>query len=117
MALIAASLAELKSEAKNGGEGYTHTTLVIVPPALVAQWVKEIQKTCGDKLVVDVLDANTNEKVINSQVNSSGTGCDILITTYSALDRPKPSQYLASWAWGRIVLDEQQEIRSLLLKI
>ena len=117
LALIASSLDELKIEAKNGGEGCTHTTLIIVPPALVAQWVKEIQKTCGDKLVVDVLDANTNEKVINSQVNSSGTGCDILITTYSALDRPKPSQYLANWSWGRIVLDEQQEIRSSTTKI
>ena len=58
LSLIASSLAELKREARGGGDEYTHTTLIIVPPALVAQWVKEVEKSCGTTLCVKVLDAN-----------------------------------------------------------
>jgi len=111
LSLIASSLNHLKTEARDGGNHYTHATLIIVPPALVMQWVSEIKKSCGETITVNVLDANKNT-ISNSLVKSQGLGSDIVITTYSALDKLKTSRYLAKYRWGRIVLDEQQEIRS-----
>ena len=121
LSLIACSLDELKSEARVGENTntnkHTHATLIVVPPALVAQWVSEVEKCCGDTLSVDVLDVNDNDFMKRNLVQPGGDGNDILVTTYSALDNAKTSRYLASWSWGRIVLDEQQEIRSSTTKI
>ena len=105
LCLIASTLEQLKAEAREGGDDCTHATLLILPPALVAQWRKEIEKSCGDTLTVDVLDAHA--KFIDEDiVQDQGKGPDILITTYGALEATKTSKFLASWQWGRIVLDE-----------
>ena len=105
LCLIASTLEQLKAEAREGGGDCTHATLLILPPALVAQWRKEIEKSCGDTLKVDVLDAHA--KIIDEDiVQDQGNGPDILITTYGALETTKTSKFLASWQWGRIVLDE-----------
>ena len=105
LCLIASTLEQLKAEAREGGDDCTHATLLILPPALVAQWRKEIEKSCGDTLKVDVLDAHA--KFIDEDiVQDQGKGPDILITTYGALEATKTSKFLASWQWGRIVLDE-----------
>lgn len=111
LSLIASSLVKLKKEAKEGGKDCTHATLIILPPALVMQWCNEVKKSCGESLAVSVLDANT-DKVEKGIVGSAGSGSDIIFTTYSALEKPKTSRFLSSWKWGRVVLDEQQEIRS-----
>ena len=66
---------------------------------------------------VGVLDANKDKNIDMDLVKCGGEGNDILITTYSALEKPKASQFLANWRWGRVVLDEQQEIRSSTTKI
>ena len=113
LSLVASSLDELKQEARAGGRRSTHATLIIVPPALVMQWCSEIKKSCGDALRVNVLDVNGP----NVDVQSGGSGDDIIVTTYSALEKPATSKFLASWSWGRVVLDEQQEIRSSTTKI
>lgn len=105
LCLIASTLEQLKAEAREGVDDCTHATLLILPPALVAQWRKEIEKSCGDTLKVDVLDAHS--KFIDKDiVRDQGKGPDILITTYGALEAVKTSKFLASWQWGRIVLDE-----------
>lgn len=119
LSLIACSLDELKNEARAGENTNTHThaTLIVVPPALVAQWVAEVEKCCGESLSVNVLDVNDNDFMKRNLVESGGNGNDILVTTYSALDNAKTSRYLASWTWGRIVMDEQQETRSATTKI
>lgn len=116
LCVIAASRDDLKKEAKDNGEYCTHATLIIVPPALVVQWMKEIKKSCGEKLKVAFLDARAKE-VDESMVQSCGKGTDILITTYGALETAHTSKYLANFRWGRIVLDEMQEIRSSTTKI
>jgi len=116
LCLIVSTLQQLKDEAREGGDGCTHATLLILPPALVAQWRKEIEKSCGDTLKVALLDAHAksiNEDIVVAQ----GEGPDILITTYGALEATRTSKFLASWQWGRVVLDEMQEIRSSTTKI
>ena len=121
LSLIASSLEELRHEAKNGHDGgnqCTHATLIIVPPSLVMQWFNEVKKSCGESLKVDVLDVNKSNFCINDlRIESGGKGSDILITTYNALEKSKSICYLSSWSWGRVVLDEQQEIRSSTTKI
>lgn len=111
LSLIASSMEAIKQEAREGGEHCTHATLIIVPPALVMQWCNEIKKSCGDTMKVGILDAGS-ERVDPGLVHSGGGGNDILITTYSALERPATSRFLAGRRWGRIVLDEQQNVRS-----
>ncbi|KAL7547448.1 hypothetical protein ACHAWF_010744 [Thalassiosira exigua] len=119
LALIASTLEELKREAREDASGRrTHCTLIIVPPALAVQWRNEIEKSCGTSLAVSMLDARC--RVVEPEVVGvlpGGTGCDVLITTYAALERPPTGKYLAGIRWGRIVLDEQQEIRSSTTKV
>eukprot|EP00578_Thalassiosira_sp_NH16_P021382 CAMPEP_0181099756 /NCGR_PEP_ID=MMETSP1071-20121207/12826_1 /TAXON_ID=35127 /ORGANISM="Thalassiosira sp., Strain NH16" /LENGTH=1332 /DNA_ID=CAMNT_0023182433 /DNA_START=29 /DNA_END=4027 /DNA_ORIENTATION=+ len=114
LSLIASSLDDLKREARSGGCRKTHATLIIVPPALVMQWCSEIKKSCGDALHVGVMDVNGSS---TPDVRSGGSGDDIVVTTYSALEHSNTSKFLASRSWGRVVLDEQQEIRSSTTKI
>ena len=118
LSLIASSLDELKLEAGRGGDDFTHATLIVVPPALVRQWYNEIGKSCGTTLKANILDANlTDAKDFEELISSRGNGADILITTYSALEKPRTNRFLSNWRWGRVVLDEQQEIRSSTTRI
>ena len=121
LCLIASSLGKLKQEAQNDHDDAnksTHATLIVVPPSLVMQWFKEVKKACGDTLIVDILDVNKSNICMDGlRLESGGKGSDILITTYNALEKIKSIRYLSSWSWGRVVLDEQQEIRSSTTKI
>lgn len=123
LALVMATLNELRDQKHHMTESYQHSTLVIVPPALASQWLAEIQKVTGDVLVVDFLDHR--EEVLIRQKSSIPrrkitknrlSAADIVITTYQALDKVGKNRavqrFLAETIWGRIVLDEMQEIRS-----
>lgn len=99
LGLIYATLPELKSEAKR--DGRNHSTLIIVPPALVSQWQAEIVKCTGDGLVVDYLDHQSGQLTRRG----SATGdADIVLTTYKALERPAAARLLNEQRWGRLVL-------------
>jgi hypothetical protein len=129
LGLILATLDDQRQRAKQDPrQERTHTTLIIVPPALVAQWQNEIFKVTGggNALTVDFLDVQTAKMhPIRGPSSSSPSPsssrtirkADICLTTYQALEHPAASQVLASQIWGRIVLDEMQEIRSSTTKI
>jgi SNF2 family DNA or RNA helicase len=86
----------------------------VVPPALVWQWQSEIQKITGDTLVYEFF----NHKTATFERKSTKSGpADIVVTTYQALQPSKKkkntsAQILKERSWGRVVLDEMQEIRS-----
>ena len=145
VALVVATLNDLRTQRFNGdfmpNEGedgvYLPATLVIVPPALIGQWMNEIKKIAGDNLVVQFLDYKEKKK---NQQNDDGEkddvgvvvlnpNADIVLTTYQALDdknngtakkggsnkrarASSVSKILTTTIWGRIILDEMQEIRS-----
>jgi len=106
LSLIASCLEELKREASNGGKCCTHATLIVVPLALVRQWVSEVKKCYGEALLFGVLDANENDAQHHDFVGPYGVYSDIFVTTCSDLEQCKTSCFLSSWSWGRIVLNK-----------
>eukprot|EP00957_Ditylum_brightwellii_P068116 5170553-Ditylum_brightwellii.AAC.1 len=105
--------------AADSHELYWHATLIIVPPTLLRQWIREIKKATGSALEVHSFDAVALKFVteiargsgVSNDVNGRDSP-DIVVATYGALEKPRSSKVLASICWGRIVLDEMQEIRS-----
>jgi SNF2 family DNA or RNA helicase len=83
----------------------------------VAQWINEISKCIGlaQDVVVDFYDFSGCQVI--RRRGPLGGDADIVLTTYTALEYPKAATKLHSQHWGRIVLDEMQEIRSTTTKV
>jgi SNF2-related domain len=114
LGLIVATLTELKLETiQHAGENkMVHATLIIVPPALVSQWQNEIIKCTGDTLILDIVDGQTGAVIRQGSSICTDTDADIVLTTYQALVHRMVAPNFHAKRWGRIVLDEMQEIRS-----
>lgn len=106
---------------------FRHTTLIVVPPSLLEQWISEIHKI-APWLVVDTLVhvSNTLRRVSPPGIHPDDAlrDADIMLITYQGLEEnarlrtKKPDTIsLADQIWGRIVLDEMQEIRSWTTRI
>jgi SNF2 family DNA or RNA helicase len=79
---------------------YLPRTLIVLPPVLIDQWFKQIQRTTGHSSIVFKKSKTTLE-----QLNSA----HIVITTYGALVR---DCLLHQVDWSRIVFDEAHHIRN-----
>jgi len=154
LGLIMATLSELKKAAESAskvaynyddGEYYSaqsddeddcvaHTTLIIVPPALLVQWLHEIEKAVGNTLTVSMIVARSGELKRCLPLPAEGEAAstivydcdddwetmkasDIMLCTYDCFDKNSCSRILQTVRWGRVVLDEMQEIRSSTTQI
>jgi SNF2 family DNA or RNA helicase len=109
---VLATLPEIKKVEKEKKVALTSATLVVVPPALISQWISEVVKVAGDNLVVDVFDHNSLEFDRRSNHPVDDFDADIVLTTYQTLEKGKKghnnasANILLSMHWARVVLDE-----------
>lgn len=93
----------------------SRSTLVVVPPALVSQWLAEIQKSIGGASTLSVAKYTTADLIKRDAAGrwrraaAALASHDLVIATYGALDRCTTA--LGGIAWRRVVLDEMQEVR------
>jgi len=81
-------------------------TLVVCPVSVLGNWAAELERFAPD-LRVAVHHGVARRR---AQLASAATGCDVVLTTYSLLARD--ADELGSVAWGRLVLDEAQQIKN-----
>ena len=113
------------------------TTLIVVTPALVPQWIAEFRKHCEDKSLPRILRWDARSKLESTDIISDLRGYDCIVTTYQEVHRSYPdddppksltteSAMNAWWKehftnnagplhkirFRRIVLDEAQQIKN-----
>jgi SNF2 family DNA or RNA helicase len=96
LALIVATLGDIKQrtlqqrtkfDKEEDKSNCRHSTLIIVPPALLSQWISEIKKA-APWLVVDALINGSwgHLERVQQPINSNQEQADIVMTTYQALE-------------------------------
>lgn len=83
-------------------------TLVIVPPALMAQWAAEIYRTTGHRALVY---HGPNKKLVSLKDLESSV---IVLATYAAVSKGRNGTVglLHRVSWGRVVFDEAHHLRN-----
>jgi SNF2-related domain/SNF2 Helicase protein/Helicase conserved C-terminal domain len=103
-------LALMLAEREDAGDGARPgATLLVCPMSLVGNWQRETERF-APSLAVHV-HHGTGRKVGSSLV-AAAEKADLVITTYSLLARDQ--RYLAQIAWGRVALDEAQNVKNPL---
>jgi SNF2 family DNA or RNA helicase len=114
------------------------TTLVVAPPALINQWMCEMDKHVKGQSLGRILRYHSGSRLMSNDVTRDLMGYDVILTTYGEVQRsypvPDPPQHLVSeatknewWAnwyrdnvgdlhrvkFHRIVLDEARKCDQL----
>ncbi len=129
-------------DGKPDADNPVKTTLIVAPPALINQWMCEMDKHVKKQALGRILRYHSGSRLISNNVIADLMGYDVILTTYGEVQRsypiPDPPQHLSSEdaknAWWkdwynenvgelhrvkfhRIVLDEAREFVLLPYKI
>ncbi|MDQ1506528.1 MAG: hypothetical protein QOD57_4255, partial [Actinomycetota bacterium] len=107
--LLALMVLEREEAPPDGAEARPRATLLVCPMSLVGNWQRETARFAPD-LAVHV-HHGAGRKVGPSLV-AAAESADLVITTYSLLARDQ--RYLAQIPWGRVALDEAQNVKNPL---
>jgi len=98
----------MKSKLKESGKPYK-ASLLVIPASLIANWENEIRRFSPDiKFYVAHPGTNSGKKGLPKDKESLD-GFDLVITTYALVQK---YQWLQSYSWNYIILDEAQAIKN-----
>jgi len=90
-------------------EGPNRASLLIIPASLISNWINEIQRFSPDiKYFIAHPGVNSTKKIEPEDGKSLGA-FDLVITTYALA---KKYEWLLSYSWKYIILDEAQAIKN-----
>ncbi len=105
---IIALLLHERAVAEDLGAPTPLTTLLIAPTSVLSNWQKEIQKFAPQ--LKSLIHHGSDRMTTTEELQRASDGQDILITSFSLARRD--SHLLRQQEWGRIVVDEAQNIKN-----
>ncbi len=105
---VLAFLNRLKSELKNPGES-RNASLLVIPASLISNWANEINRF-SPRIKFHIAHPGANPKK-NARIEDKKSldAFDLVITTYALAKR---YEWLQSYSWNYIILDEAQAIKN-----
>ncbi len=88
-------------------EGQRRPALLVCPTSVIGNWRQELRRFAPD---VQVMIHHGPERKLGKQLVEAVAGRDVVLTTYSLLDRDEAS--LKPIQWAGIVLDEAQNVKN-----
>ncbi len=104
-------LALLVAERGEAGTGRPRPTLLVCPMSVVGNWQREAERFAPD-LVVHV--HHGAERLAGEDLTRAVADADLVLTTYGLAARDQ--QALTATEWGRVVLDEAQNVKNAAAK-
>jgi non-specific serine/threonine protein kinase len=104
-------LALLVRERAGDGAGARAPTLLVSPMSVVGNWQREAERFAPE-LRVHV--HHGTDRLSGEDFERVAAGCDLVMTTYALAARDR--SLLEAVAWGRVVLDEAQNIKNSAAK-
>lgn len=81
-------------------------TLIVLPPVLLVQWQKAINKTMGFNALL--YHGQQKKQIKNKELMAS----PVVLTTYNAIRTGKKSNLLLEVKWDRVIFDEAHHLRN-----
>ncbi|MBW1707539.1 MAG: DEAD/DEAH box helicase [Deltaproteobacteria bacterium] len=105
---VLAFLNRLKADFKKAGKS-NNASLLIIPASLISNWVNEIRRF-SPEIKFHVAHPGANSKTnVGIEGKKSLDAFDLVITTYALAKR---YEWLQSYSWNYIILDEAQAIKN-----
>ncbi|MBL8763590.1 MAG: DEAD/DEAH box helicase [Phycisphaerae bacterium] len=104
---LLALLLHERAEAARTGAPAVCPTLLVVPMSVVGNWVRESQRFAPE---LRTLVHHGPERMSGDALLAAASASDLVVTTYALVHRDRES--LGRIGWGRIALDEAQNIKN-----
>ena len=82
-------------------------TMLVVPMSVIGNWMHETKRFAPE---LKTYIHHGVERKLGDELIAAATGCDLMVTTYALAHRDRDT--LSQVRWGRLVLDEAQNIKN-----